>query len=147
MILHSFFSHYLTFLLQYLTSDQEGADEWISYRENVTNRWIEHVIDAETRSNETSCCSSDIQFATTKNGDTFCCPQFSMHASRQNVDGNSTPSRETIDNRITVGMTTCRRLPLFLRTMELLLLHIGEFPSTLIKEVLVLIEYFLLQLK
>lgn len=73
-----------------------------------------------------------------------CCPRYAplipsttklFDRAKEESEKSSDHNRGRDDSRVTVGMTTCKRLHLFLRTMSLLLNHIGDFPNKFVKEV------------
>ena len=135
----------------------------MSYREGLANAWLEYIVANETLDFQNSCCVSGtkLDLGSAESSHIQCCPMYAGITSPQpgqlakNINLSDTSSNteqqqlgsvkyevgqagtaeKEEDERITVGMTTCRRLLLFMRTMKKLLQYSDDIHNSLIKEV------------
>lgn len=138
---------------QYLPAEIESSSFSISLRKNISNSWLDYAINEEMKDLHSPCCTVGVYANISTSQEVQCCPnladEFSvkkMHRSAHIIYENDSKltahHSAAIDNRVTIGMTTCKRLPLFLRAMSRLIAHIGHFPNSIIREV----DYFVCML-
>ena len=117
------------------------------YREEITNRWLRFVTEKEKIMASHFCCGKG-SFSSVSG--VQCCPMYSG-SYLPRLELNSTffyvesatdrrVSKTVADNSIneqsiTFGITTCRRIDLFLRTMPKLLDLINGYPDSMVHEV------------